>query len=250
MDGALGAHGAWLLEPYIDVPQSMGLNTIDLEDFKQTADIAISAGFQLCTHAIGDRGNRETLNVYESAFKKYPEKKDLRWRIEHAQHLHPDDIPRFAELGIIASMQTVHCTSDGPWVIKRLGEKRSREGAYVWRSLMEAGAIISNGTDAPVESNNPFENYYAAVTRNMSNGEFFFPAQVMTREEAIRSYTINPAYAAFEDNIKGSLSPGKLADLVVLSQDLLTVPPEEITSTEVVYTIIGGNIVYAGDMPK
>jgi predicted amidohydrolase YtcJ len=244
MDGALGAHGAWLLQPYSDLPESMGLNTIDLNQFKQTAEIAIANGFQLCTHAIGDRGNRETLDTYESVFAMHPDKKDLRWRIEHAQHLHPDDIPRFGRLGVIAAMQTVHCTSDGPWVIKKLGEKRSAQGAYVWRKLIESGALISNGTDAPVESINPFENYYAAVTRKMADGNSFYRDQVMTREEALRSYTINPAYAAFEDHQKGSLTPGKLADITILSKDILTVPEEEILKTQVIYTIVGGKIVY------
>ena len=244
MDGALGAHGAWLLKPYSDLPESRGLNTIDLAEFEETAEIAIKNGLQLCTHSIGDLGNRTTLDIYEKVIKKYAPEKDLRWRIEHAQHVHPDDIGRFADLGIIPAMQSIHCTSDGPWVIKKLGEKRSREGAYVWRSLMNSGAIISNGTDAPVESINPFENYYSAITRKMSNGQAFYPDQNMTREEALCSYTINPAFAAFEENIKGSLSPGKLADITVLSQNILTVDEEKIADTYVIYTIVGGKILY------
>jgi predicted amidohydrolase YtcJ len=244
MDGALGAHGAWLLEPYNDLPESRGLNTISLDVFEESAEIAIQNGFQLCTHAIGDRANRKTLDIYEKVLKKYPQATDLRWRIEHAQHLHPDDIGRFAELGVIPAMQTVHCTSDGPWVIKKLGEKRSREGAYVWRSLIDSGTIIPNGTDSPVESINPFENFYSAVTRKMSNGESFYPGQVMSREEALSSYTINPAYAAFEEDIKGTLKVGKLADIVVLSQNILIAPEEKIPETEVVYTILGGKILY------
>lgn len=244
IDGALGAHGAWLLEPYNSLPTSVGLNTEPIAAMKVTARIAIENGFQLCTHAIGDRGNRETLDIYEEAFKQHPDKKDLRWRIEHAQHLHPDDIPRFGKLGIIASMQTIHCTSDGPWVIKRLGEKRAKEGAYVWRKLIDSGAVICNGTDVPVENINPIANFYAAVTRKMKDGKVFFGDQKMTREEALRSYTLNGAYASFEEDIKGSLTPGKLADITVLSRDIMTIPDDEILSTEILYTIVGGKVLY------
>jgi predicted amidohydrolase YtcJ len=244
IDGALGSHGAWLLEPYNSLPTSVGLNTEPIEAMKVTARIAIENGFQLCTHAIGDRGNRETLDIYEEAFKQHPDKKDLRWRIEHAQHLHPDDIPRFGKLGVIASMQTCHCTSDGPWVIKRLGEKRAKEGAYVWRKLIDSGAVICNGTDVPVENINPIANFYAAVTRKMKDGNVFFGDQKMTREEALRSYTLNGAYASFEEGIKGSLTPGKLADITVLSRDIMTIPEDEILKTEVLYTIIGGKVLY------
>jgi predicted amidohydrolase YtcJ len=244
IDGALGSHGAWLLEPYNSLPTSVGLNTEPIEAMNVTARIAIENGLQLCTHAIGDRGNRETLDIYEEAFKQHPGKKDLRWRIEHAQHLHPDDIPRFGKLGVIASMQTIHCTSDGPWVIKRLGEKRAKEGAYVWRKLIDSGAVICNGTDVPVENINPIANFYAAVTRKMKDGNVFFGDQKMTREEALRSYTLNGAYASFEENIKGSLTPGKLADITVLSKDIMTIPEDEILSTEVLYTIVGGKVLY------
>jgi len=244
IDGALGAHGAWLLEPYNSLPSSTGLNTEPIDVMKETARIAIEKRFQLCTHAIGDRANRETLNIYEEAFEAYPDKTDLRWRIEHAQHLHPEDIPRFGELQVIPSMQTIHCTSDGPWVIKRLGEKRAEEGAYVWRKLMDSGARICNGTDAPVEDVDPIPNFYAAVTRKMKTGEAFYPDQCMTREEALRSYTINAAYAAFEEGLKGSLTKGKLADVTVLSQDIMTIPEEDILKTEVFYTIVGGKVLY------
>ena len=244
IDGALGAHGAWLLEPYNSLPSSTGLNTEPIDVMKETARIAIEKRFQLCTHAIGDRANRETLNIYEEAFEAYPDKTDLRWRIEHAQHLHPEDIPRFGELQVIPSMQTIHCTSDGPWVIKRLGEKRAEEGAYVWRKLMDSGARICNGTDAPVEDVDPIPNFYAAVTRKMKTGEAFYPDQCMTREEALRSYTINAAYAAFEEGLKGSLTKGKLADVTVLSQDIMTIPEEDILKTEVIYTIVGGKVLY------
>jgi predicted amidohydrolase YtcJ len=244
IDGALGSRGAWLLEPYSDLPQSTGLNTESIDVMKETARIAIEHDFQLCTHAIGDRANRETLNIYENAQKGRPDKSDLRWRIEHAQHIHPDDIPRFGQLGIIASMQTVHCTSDGPWVPKRLGERRVEEGAYVWQKLMQSGAVISNGTDAPVEDVDPLANFHAAVTRMLPDESQFQPKQRMSREEALRSYTINAAYAAFEENFKGSITPGKLADITVLSRDIMTIPENEILETRVLHTIVGGKIMY------
>jgi len=248
MDGALGSHGAWLLEPYADLSPDdknlTGLNTESIEEMKATAKFAIENGFQLATHAIGDRGNRETLDIYEEAFKAHPDKTDLRWRIEHAQHLSLADIPRFAQLGVIPAMQAIHCTSDAPWVLKRLGEKRAAEGAYVWRKLMDAGSIIPIGTDVPVELIDPMANFYAAVTRKLKDGTTFFPDQKMTREEALRAYTANGAFAAFEEGLKGSLTPGKLADITVLSRDILTCPEDDIPGTEVLYTIIGGKVLY------
>jgi len=244
IDGALGSHGAWLLEPYESLPTSTGLNTEPVEAMRETARIAMEHGFQLCTHAIGDRGNRETLDIYEAAFAAHPEATDPRWRIEHSQHIQANDIPRFGALGVIAAMQGIHCTSDAPWVFKRLGAARAEEGAYVWRKLMEGGAMICNGTDAPVEDVDPLPSYYASVTRQTTLGDRFFPDQVMTREEALRSYTINAAYAAFEEDLKGSLTPGKLADVTVLSKDILTVTDDEILDAEVVYTIVGGKVLY------
>jgi len=244
LDGALGPHGAWLLEPYTDLPSSVGLNTTPIEEIKEAAQIAIENSFQVCVHAIGDRANRETLDIFEEAFKSHPDKKDLRWRIEHSQHLHPDDILRFGQLSVIASMQGVHCTSDGPWVIKRLGEKRAEEGAYVWQKLMKSGAIICNGTDVPVEDVDPIACFYATASRKLKDGTVFYPDQRMSREEALRSYTLNSAYAAFEEDIKGSLTPGKLADIIVLSRDIMTIPEDEILTAEVLYTIVGGKIMY------
>ncbi len=244
IDGALGAHGAWLLEPYADLPGSTGLNTEEIEEMRATAKFAIENGFQVATHAIGDRGNREALDIYEEAFRARPDKTDLRWRIEHAQHLSEADIPRFARLGVIPSMQAIHCTSDAPWVLKRLGEKRAGEGAYVWRKLMDAGSTIPIGTDVPVERIDPMANFHAAVTRKLKDGTTFYPGQKMTREEALRAYTINGAYAAFETGLKGSLAPGKLADITVLSRDIMTCPEDDIPGTEVLYTIIGGKVVY------
>ena len=187
IDGALGAHGAWLLEPYEDLPSSTGLNTSPVEEIIETAKISIENDFQLNIHAIGDRANQEVLNIYEEAFKEHPEKQDLRWRIEHSQHLHLDDIPRFGQLGVIASIQGIHCTSDGPWVFKRLGEKRAEEGAYVWQKLMKTGAILCNGTDATVEDVDPIACYYATVSRMTWEGSVFYPDQRMSRMEALRS---------------------------------------------------------------
>ena len=244
IDGALGSHGAWLLEPYNSLPGSTGLNTESIPAMKEAARIAIENGFQLCTHAIGDKANRVTLDIYEEAFKAHPDKNNLRWRIEHAQHLQPVDMPRFKALGVIAAMQGIHAASDGPWVPKRLGEKRSQEGAYAWRKLLDAGAMICNGTDVPVEDINPIACFHASVTRKMKNGNVFYGEQRMTREEALRSYTINGAYAAFEEDIKGSLKPGKLADITVLSNDIMTVPEDEILNTQVLYTIVGGKVLY------
>ena len=244
IDGALGSRGAWLLAPYSDLPTSSGLNTEDLADIAKTARIAIDNGFQLCVHAIGDRANREILDLYQRTFQANPDKKDLRWRIEHAQHLDPADIPRFGRLGVIASMQAIHCTSDAPMVIPRLGAKRAEEGAYVWQSLMKSGAHVTNGTDAPVEDVSPIACYYAAVTRRTKDGRTFYPEQRMSRMEALRSYTSENAYSGFEEKIKGALGPGMLGDITVLSKDILTVPDDEILKTEVDYTIVGGKIAY------
>lgn len=243
-DGALGSHGAWLLAPYTDKPESTGLNVTAPAVLRRTARLAARYGFQLCVHAIGDRANREVLDIYQETFEAHPDKRDLRWRIEHAQHLHPDDIPRFAGLGVIASMQGVHCTSDGPWVEKRLGEQRAREGAYAWRKLLDTGAVISNGTDTPVEPVDAIAGFRALVTRRLSGGTRFYPEQCLTREEALRAMTLQPAYAAFEEDLKGSLVPGKLADLVILSADLMEVPESEIRDTEVLATVLGGAFAY------
>jgi predicted amidohydrolase YtcJ len=247
IDGALGSHGAWLLEPYADLPESAGLNTSDLEDAAATAELAIEHGYQFAMHAIGDRGNRETLDMFQWAFDNNPDEEDLRWRIEHAQNLHPDDIPRFENMQVIAAMQGVHATSDGPWIADRLGQERVERGAYVWRDLIDAGVIIGNGTDAPVEDVDPIASYYSSVSRMMSNGEVLTPRQKMTRMEALKSYTINNAYAGFEEDIKGSLEVGKLADITVLDRDILTIPEEDIPNTTISYTIVGGEVMYSGN---
>ncbi|HVS63272.1 MAG TPA: amidohydrolase [Thermoanaerobaculia bacterium] len=245
IDGALGAHGAWLLESYEDLPQSAGLNTTPVDEIEEAARLALEHELQLCVHAIGDRANRETLDIFEQAFESAEvDGEELRWRIEHAQHLSPEDIPRFAELGVIASMQAVHATSDGPWVPSRIGDRRAQEGAYVWRSLLDSGAVVINGTDAPVEDVSPIASYAASVTRRMNDGEVFYPQQRMTREEALRAYTQAAAFAAFEEDRKGTIELGKLADLVVLSGDLLSAPEEELEDIEVLWTIVGGEVRY------
>jgi predicted amidohydrolase YtcJ len=247
IDGALGSRGAWMLEPYADLQSTSGMNTDSLDDIRRSAELAIQNDYQLCIHAIGDRGNREVLNIYEETFRRHAGKngKDLRWRIEHAQHLSAADIPRFGRLGVIASMEGIHCTSDAPYVLARLGPKRAEEGAYVWQSLLKSGAIIANGTDAPVEDVDPIPSFYASVSRKVKDGSVFYPNQRMTRMQALRSYTLDAAYAGFEDSIKGSLTPGKLADITVLSRDIMTVPEDQIPSARVVYTIVGGKVQYS-----
>lgn len=241
-DGALGSYGAWLLEPYDDKPGFVGQNTTPIDTIIRMAQACRQYGLQLCVHAIGDRANREILNVVE---KEFGVKNSSRCRIEHSQHIDPADIPRFAQIGVIASMQAIHCTSDAPFVVKRLGEERARTGAYAWRSLLDSGAHLANGTDAPVEDVNPLPCLYASVTRRRADtGLEFFTEQKMTREEALFSYTLWNAWAAFEEKEKGSLTPGKLADIVVLSKDLLHCPPEEILQARVLKTVVGGKVKY------
>ncbi len=245
IDGALGAFGAWLLESYSDKPGFKGQNTTDVYEVKDIADLAVANDMQFCVHAIGDRANRVVLDVFEGVFSQNPALLDHRWRIEHAQHLNPADIPRFAKNKIIASMQGIHCTSDAPFVVKRLGEERSQLGAYAWRSLLDAGVIVANGTDAPVEDVDPLKSFYASVTRTRAdNGLVFYKEQSMTRAEAIYSYTLGNAFAAFEEKDKGSLKIGKMADLVLLNKNLVTCSDDEILQTKVLMTIVDGQIRY------
>lgn len=245
LDGALGAFGAWLLEPYEDRADFVGQNTTPISEVEQIAALAAEHQLQLCVHAIGDRANREVLNIYEATFKESKPTESWRWRIEHAQHLSPEDIPRFAELGVIAAMQAIHCTSDAPFVEKRLGLERARTGAYPWRSLLDAGAVVTNGTDAPVEEVDALPSYYASVTRKrLDNPKPFYPEQAMTREEAMYSYTLGNAYAAFEEKDKGSLEIGKYADLVVLSNNLITCKEEDILKTNVLRTYVNGELKF------
>ncbi|MEO1055126.1 MAG: amidohydrolase [Bacteroidota bacterium] len=248
-DGALGSRGAWLIKPYTDRPGHYGHETLPMEFVEETSKKALQAGFQVCSHAIGDRANREILDRYQTAFEANPDKaKDHRFRIEHAQHLHPDDIPRFGKMGVIASMQAVHMSSDRPWAIFRLGEKRIKDGAYVWQKLLQSGAVIINGTDVPVEPINPLASFYASVSRKTLKGtpEGGYEAeQRMTRQQALKSYTLDAAYGAFEENIKGSIEAGKLADFTVFTKDIMTVPESEILTSEIAHTIVGGKIAYS-----
>ena len=247
-DGALGSRGAWLLEPYTDRPDFSGMATLPMDTVLKISRVALQHGFQVCSHAIGDRANQEILNRYEIAFKENSEKaKDSRFRIEHAQHLHPNDIFRFGSLSVIPAMQAIHMSSDRVWAIDRLGEKRIKEGAYMWQSLLKSGARIVNGTDAPVEPINPIPCFYASVTRKTLKGEpagGYEPEEKMTREQALRSYTLDAAYGAFEENIKGSIELGKLADFTVFTKDIIKTPEEEILATEVSLTIVGGKVLF------
>ncbi|MBI4543284.1 MAG: amidohydrolase [Gemmatimonadetes bacterium] len=244
-DGALGSRGAALLEDYSDEPGNRGLVTTPQERIERVAADALRHGFQLNVHAIGDRGNRLTLDAFEAALRRHPVA-DHRFRIEHAQVLDRLDIPRFAELGVIPSMQASHQSSDMYWAVNRLGGTRSL-GAYAWRSLLETGVVIPNGSDFPVESINPLVSFHAAITRQDASGwpaGGWFPAQRMTREEALLGMTLWPAYAAFMEDVSGSLTPGKYADFVVLDQDIMTVAPERLLDTRVVLTVLGGETIY------
>jgi hypothetical protein len=247
-DGALGSRGAWLLEPYSDRRDFSGMATTPMDTVQKVAQEALKRGFQLCCHAIGDRANREILDRYEIAFRGNPSRSgDHRFRIEHAQHLHPADIPRFGDMGVIPAMQAIHMSSDRPWAIDRLGENRIKEGAYVWQSLLQSGARIVNGTDAPVEPLDPIPSFYASVSRRTLQGEpegGYEPEQKMSREQALRSYTLDAAFGAFQEDVTGSIEAGKYADFTVFSRDIMTVPEDEILKTEVAMTVVGGRIIF------
>jgi hypothetical protein len=246
-DGALGSRGAALLEPYGDDPANRGLLVTPPEELLEAARYALAHGFQVGTHAIGDRANRLVLDAYEKAFAERPDARDPRFRVEHAQVLDEADIPRFGRLGVLAAMQGIHCPSDRPWAPTRLGAARVAEGAYAWRKVLAGGGRILNGTDAPVEDLSPIRNFHATVTRQDATGMppgGFDPDQKLTREEALRTMTLDAAYGSFEEAVKGSIEPGKAADLVVLSQDILSVPDEAILRTEVLATIVAGRVVF------
>lgn len=249
IDGALGPHGAWLLSPYEDLRQSRGLATLTVEEVEAAAALAVEHQYQMCVHAIGDRANREVLDLYERSLP-LAQLRQARWRIEHAQHLDPADIPRFGKLGVIAAMQGIHCTSDAPFVVQRLGYRRAAEGAYMWKSLADGGALICNGTDAPVEPLNPFPSLFASETRRLQDGTEFFPEQAMTRTEALRSYTINAAKAAFEESQKGTLETGKLADMIIVDADLINCTADQLKDAKVLTTILGGDVVYQATASK
>ena len=245
VDGALGSRGAALLEPYADEPSHSGLVLVPQSRIREVAIRALQSGFQLNVHAIGDRGNRIVLDAFEAALSEVP-RADHRFRVEHAQILHHQDIPRFAELDVIPSMQGVHQSSDMYWAGTRLGQGRLY-GAYAWRSLLNTGVVIPNGSDFPVEHVNPLLSFYASITRQDGNAwpaGGWFPEQRMTRDEALKSMTIWPAYAAFQENELGSLTPGKRADFVILDRDIMRVPAQEILDTQVISTWLGGVAVY------
>ncbi len=244
-DGAMGSRGAALLEPYSDDPNNTGLLLSAPAHIREVAERALKSGFQVNTHAIGDRGNRVVLDAYEQALKSVPTA-DHRFRVEHAQILNYDDIPRFAQLGVIPSMQASHQTSDMYWIGKRLGPTRVL-GAYAWRSLINSGVVVPNGSDFPVEQVNPLISFHASIARQDANdwpAGGWFPEQRMTREEALRSMTLWPAYAAFQEKEMGSLTPGKYADFVLLDQDIMRIPAELVLKTRVIATYVGGKEVY------
>jgi len=248
-DGALGSRGAALLEPYSDAPQTKGVMTTPESEVYSLTRRALEGGFQVCTHAIGDAANRAVLDAYEQAEKEVPEARDPRLRIEHAQVLAPEDIPRFAKLGVIASMQPTHCTSDMPWAEKRLGPERTKY-AYAWRSVEDSGAHLPLSSDFPGETLNPFYGIYAAITRQDPQGNppgGWHPEQKLTLEQALRGYTAEAAYAEFEEKDKGSIEKSKLADLTVISKDITKISPREILSIRVLKTFVGGKAVYEAE---
>ena len=249
-DGALGSRTAWLHAPYSDAPDTTGVLTYDLDALRELIRASRGDQWQINVHAIGDRANSAVLEVF-APFTSTAE--DHRFRIEHAQHLRPGDGPLFASQGVIASMQPIHLSSDRPWAIDRLGQQRIDEGAYIWRDLLNSGVVVASGTDAPVEPVNPMANFYAAVTRKTLAGlpkEGFEPEQKLSREEALYAMTLAGAYAAFEEADKGSIEVGKLADITVLSQDILTVAESVILQTEVMLTLVGGEVAYKRPTPS
>jgi len=246
IDGTIGSGTALMFEPFTDNPRSSGLAMMEYEEFEKMVITADKMGFQIGVHSIGDKGNNWTLNAFEKA-QKVNGTRDSRHRDEHSQTLQQPDIPRFAELGVIPSMQPTHCISDKRFCEKRIGTERSK-GAYAWRSLLNTGAVLAFGTDYQVEPLNPMEGLYAAVTRKDrlgEEGEGWFPEQKLSMEESIEYYTLGSAYAQFMDDRKGIIKPGYLADIVIVDRDLLTIPEDEIMTTKVDYTIVGGKVVYS-----
>jgi predicted amidohydrolase YtcJ len=249
-DGALGSRGAALLAPYSDMPDTSGFLTQKEEEVAPMLEAALRRGIQVETHAIGDRANRRILDLYEKALTTVPAAergiREPRWRVEHAQIVSPTDLPRFARLGIIPSMQPSHAIGDLFFAPSRLGLKRL-EGAYAWQSFIKSGVIIAGGSDAPVERGEPMIEFYAAVARKSLKGESgagWHPEQAVSREQALKMFTLWPAFAAFEEKLKGSIEPGKLADLTILSADIMRIPEPEILKTHCMMTVINGEIVY------
>ncbi len=249
VDGALGSRSAWMLEPYDDAPNDTGINVTPMERVREIAEIGLDEDYQIAVHAIGDRANRETLDLYASLFEAADGRgAERRWRVEHAQHLHPDDISRFADLGVMASMQAIHACSDAPYNYQRLGAQRVDQGAYLWNTLWADGAVVGNGTDVPVEKIDPLASLHCTATRQVPGTDTTFtPDETLTRRRALQSYTINNARMAFEEDVKGTLTPGKLADVTVLSENILTGPPERLREATVDYTIVGGEVAYANE---
>jgi len=248
VDGALGSRGAALLDDYSDDPGNRGLLLKTPDQLRQDVMDAIRCGFQVNTHAIGDRGNRVTLDAYEATFDSLG-RGIGRHRVEHAQILHPDDLPRFAAMDVIASVQPTHATSDMPWAEDRLGEDRI-QGAYAWNSLKESGARLAYGSDFPVEDVDPIEGFHAAVTRQDASGMpegGWLPQERTSRETTLHAFTLGAAYAAFQEQEIGSLEPGKKADFVILSQDIMQVPADDLLDTSVISTYVGGTLVYSAD---
>ena len=245
MDGALGSRGAALIQDYSDDPGNRGYTLMSEESLENTVRTAVQHGFQPCTHAIGDRANKIVLNIYEKVLRSIP-KNDYRMRIEHAQVIALEDIPRFHQLGVLPSMQPIHATSDMYWAESRLGPERVK-GAYAWRSLLDTGTPILGGSDFPNDNMNPLWGFYAAITRSDETwypAEGWFGKQKMNREEALKAFTIWAAYGAFQEGMRGTVEYGKYADLTLLSKDIMTIPPKEILTTEVEMTVVGGKIVY------
>jgi predicted amidohydrolase YtcJ len=245
IDGTLGSGTALFFDPYVDIPEKTGLPQMPYKVLEKLVVTLDKVGFQIGIHAIGDKADHWVLNAYEKA-QRANGRRDSRHRIEHAQILHDDDIPRFAALGVIASMQPTHCITDKRFAEKRIGLKRCK-GAYAWQRLLEAGAMIAFGTDYPVEPINPLEGLYAAVTRKDRAGEpgsGWFPDQKLSMENAIELYTLASAYAEFMEERKGMIKEGYLADVVIFNKDLMTIPHDQIMSAKVDYTIVGGKVVY------
>jgi predicted amidohydrolase YtcJ len=251
-DGSLGTRSALMLEPYSDAPDMLGVSTTSREEIEGLTTRSLQAGMQVATHAIGDRSNRITLDAYDAAIKAVPNAKDHRLRIEHAQVVALEDIPRFKELNIITSMQPPHATSDMPWAEERVGPERIK-GAYAWRSFLDAGVRVPLNSDFPGETLNPFYGMYAAETRQTSEGKpdgGWYPEQCLTREEVLNGYTAESAYAGFEEHIKGKIAPGMLADFIVISDDILTIPSKALLSLKVERTYVGGQLAYSRSAEK
>jgi predicted amidohydrolase YtcJ len=245
MDGSLGSHTAAFLEPFSDAPDDRGFLINDLDDMEQWIGAADAAGLQLAVHAIGDRAIRELLGIFDRVAARNGDR-DRRYRIEHAQHIHPDDLDRFAAEGVLASMQPYHAIDDGRWADRVIGPERART-TYAFHSLIESGAHVSFGSDWFVAPADPLQGIYAAVTRRTLDGahpDGWVPEQKITVEQALEAYTVEAAYASFEEDSKGTLKPGMLADFVVLDRDITAIPPAEIRDTKVLKTVVGGRVVY------